>query len=414
MYRGARRTLARFITRSRRLVPGIVGAAVLASAVAVSPAPVAAAGPKVVIVVGPTHSATATYISRAKVIASQARSLGATVTEIYTPHATWSRVKAAAQGANLFVYLGHGNGWPSPYAPFTTDTKDGLGLNPIDGSGTTSPVKYYGEGMIASEIRFAPNAVVLLNHLCYASGSSEPGHAEPTWDVARQRVDNYAAGFLAAGAGAVIADAYRDVSYDVKVLLGPNRNLLDAWKADPQANGHVRAFASARRAGFTNYLDPETKSSDFSRALTTKPTFTTRPPTFAPLTAKTTTSVILRSKPAESGSKVATLATATTVRVIGPLASDGKGRTWAPVQTSSGKKGWIAAWLASFGGSAVPTTNVILRSSPSTSGAKVATVTKGTRVYVTGSRRDAQLRVWLSVKTTTGKTGWMAAWLMRN
>ena len=30
--------------------------------------------------------------------------------EIYSPNATWSKVKAAAQGANVLIYLGHGNG----------------------------------------------------------------------------------------------------------------------------------------------------------------------------------------------------------------------------------------------------------------------------------------------------------------
>ena len=33
----------------------------------------------------------------------------------------------SSQGANLFIYLGHGNGWPSPYGPFERYTKDGLG-----------------------------------------------------------------------------------------------------------------------------------------------------------------------------------------------------------------------------------------------------------------------------------------------
>ena len=50
------------------------------------------------------------------------------------------------------------------------------------------------------DIELAKNAVVLLNHLCYASGNTEPGLPEGTLDQARQRVDNFAAGFIAAGA----------------------------------------------------------------------------------------------------------------------------------------------------------------------------------------------------------------------
>src|SRR5204863_7117093 len=92
----------------------------------------AAAGKKVVIVVGPAGSNTSDYIYNARKLAAQARSYGATVYEIYTPHATWARVKAYAQGANILIYLGHGNGSPSPYGPFNKYTRDGMGLNASD------------------------------------------------------------------------------------------------------------------------------------------------------------------------------------------------------------------------------------------------------------------------------------------
>ena len=68
--------------------------------------------------------------------------------------------------------------------------------------------KYYGEPSIRT-LDFAPNAVVLLFHLCYASGNSEPGEPAPTFARrARPRVDNYGSAFLAAGASAVIADGH--------------------------------------------------------------------------------------------------------------------------------------------------------------------------------------------------------------
>src|SRR5207247_2007085 len=120
-------------------------------------------------------------------------SYGATVYEIYSPHATWSRVRTLSQGANVFIYLGHGNGWPSPYGPFQTYTKDGLGLNASDGSSTN---KYYGEYYVSRYLNFAPNSVVILNRLCYASGNNEWGSGYPTKSTAIKRVDNYGAGFL--------------------------------------------------------------------------------------------------------------------------------------------------------------------------------------------------------------------------
>ena len=49
--------------------------------------------------------------------------------EVYTPNATWSRVRSAVQGANLLIYLGHGNGFPNPYNATLTPLKvDGFGL----------------------------------------------------------------------------------------------------------------------------------------------------------------------------------------------------------------------------------------------------------------------------------------------
>jgi uncharacterized protein YraI len=319
-------------------------------------------------------------------------------------------VSAAAQGAKLFVYLGHGSGYPSPYSnnPLSAN---GMGLNPTLDSGTNSPVKYYGEALIASTIRFAPRAVVLLNHLCYASGSAEPGMSQPSWTVAKERVDNYARGFLKAGAGAVIADAYTDVSYEVRAVL-TGRNILNAWRADPNYNGHERSFA-ASRSGYRNYLDPDRTSSYFYRAVTTSPSFTTATPAApAALKGTTTTSAKLRTKASESASVVTTIAKGATLAVTGHLVRDAKGRTWAPVKTSSGKKGYVAAWLLRFGGTAVPTTNLILRSSPSLTGGRILSIGSGTRVSVVGSRRDSAYRVWLNVKSA-GKTGWIAAWLTR-
>ena len=175
---------------------------------AVPVAPVAAASSvKVVIVVGPVGSSTAHYKEDAAAVAAEARRYTPNVVTLSTPNATWSKVKAAAQGASVLVYLGHGNGWPSVYPPFQTLTKDGLGLDPATGANGTKTV-YYGEGYIADNIRLAPNAVVILYHLCYASGNTEPGMATGTFADARLRVDNYGAGFIGAGARAVFAEGH--------------------------------------------------------------------------------------------------------------------------------------------------------------------------------------------------------------
>lgn len=243
--------------RSRRLtVFALMAALVVSLGAMATPQETRAAGIKVVVVVGPAGSATAEYRSSARTYASIARSYGASVTEIYSPYATWSKVKSALQGAKLLIYLGHGNGWPSPYGPFQRYTKDGLGLNASSGNGNYN-VKYYGEYYVDNYIQMAPNAVVILNRLCYASGNSEWGAANPTKSTAIKRVDNYGAGFLRAGAKVVFAEAINSVSYKIRKLFTSSMNMNNILMTDPSASGaRDFYFTSSRTSWARAHMDP--------------------------------------------------------------------------------------------------------------------------------------------------------------
>ncbi|MDP8904959.1 MAG: hypothetical protein M3N29_06555 [Chloroflexota bacterium] len=221
-----------------------------------TPAPAAATGKKVVIVVGPVGSNTSYFKSVANDAAAQAAKYGAKVIKIYTPNATWARVKYYAQGANVLIYLGHGNGWPSPYPPFQRYTKDGFGLNPKLNNGNTK-VKYWGEYYVAKDINLARNSVVLLMRLCYASGNSEPGRANPTKSVAKQRVDNYGAGFLRTNAKVVFAQGYGKSNHIFYGLYKTNRTMKEIFWSDPsRTRSYSFSFASERTPGTTAILDP--------------------------------------------------------------------------------------------------------------------------------------------------------------
>jgi hypothetical protein len=239
-------------------VAGLAIAIALAGAVgAANPGPASAAGLKVVVIVGPVGSSTSSYITSAKRYAAQARSYGATVVEIYSPNATWSRVKAAAQGAKVIIYLGHGNGSPSPYGAFSKLTKDGFGLNATAYRGNSN-TKYYGEYYVRTAIKLAPNAVVILNRLCYASGNSEWGSPNPTKTVAKQRVDNFGAGFLRAGARAVFADGITSASYVLSGLFRSSRSIGSIFTSSSNFVGtYDFKFASARTPGYTAWMAPK-------------------------------------------------------------------------------------------------------------------------------------------------------------
>jgi flagellar hook assembly protein FlgD len=221
-----------------------------------TPARAAAANPKVAIIVGATGSVTPTYRADANELYAEAIKYTPNVVKVYSPNATWSKVKAAVNGASIIVYLGHGNGWPSPYPndPQYT-TKDGMGLN-----SSTNPsdnvTQYYGEPAMRT-LNPAPNAVVLLFHLCYASGNSEPGLADPSLSVARQRADNYAAGFQAMGAKAVIAIGHSHDPYYISALFTMRESIKDYWKNAPDFHNHVLQYASVRTPGRTELLDPD-------------------------------------------------------------------------------------------------------------------------------------------------------------
>jgi hypothetical protein len=251
----------------------LLATAIVVALGAMAPAAVVAADrpvPRVVLIVGPSGAATDRYRSEARAAADVAREFTSDVTEIYSPNATWPVVRDALQGASLVIYMGHGNGWPSPYRDeLYPPTQNGFGLNPKPGGGDDAH-QYFGEDRIAKDVELASHAVVLLHHLCYASGLSEPGLPEGTLDMAKQRVDNFAAGFIAAGADAVIAEAYSSPSRYVTAILGGHRSVDAIWRSAPNANDHVLSFESGRSRGYLAQMDPASEDSGFERSIVLK------------------------------------------------------------------------------------------------------------------------------------------------
>jgi hypothetical protein len=227
----------------------------------------AAPAPKVVVIVGPVGDATSRYLARGEAAAQEAERYTPNVVRVFSPNATWPAVKRAIQGASMVIYLGHGNGWPSRYRnELYPPTQNGFGLNPVAGAGDDAH-QYFGEGRIAAEVKLAKNAVVLLHHLCYASGNTEPGLPVGTEAEARQRVDNYAAGFIKAGASAVVAEGHLSPAWYVRSILSGQKPIERIWRSSPSANGNAYAFASKRSPGFTAAMDPDRPGQGFYRSL---------------------------------------------------------------------------------------------------------------------------------------------------
>jgi hypothetical protein len=216
------------------------------------------ATPKAVFIVGPEDELTEGNLEEAEEMAQQAELAGMDVRRVFHPHATWDNVLAEVQGASLVAYLGHGYGFPSNTKKLSERWQDGMGLNLYDGS-TTTEVTYYGATPIRESIRLAPHAVVILMHGCYTSGNGLWGTPIPTVDIARERVDNYASGWLAVGAGVVygfqwgtrfnFADALMntDLTAD-ELFMAPQREYV-GW--------NELYFESIRTPGAVGHLDPD-------------------------------------------------------------------------------------------------------------------------------------------------------------
>ena len=232
----------------------------------------AASGPKVVIVVGATHEATASYRSYANLMYAEAIKYTPNVVKVYSPNATWKNVKAAAQGASILIYLGHGSGYPrDDSAVFNPNGHDGMGLNSASNK-SDYVAKYYGESYMANDIRLAKNAVVILSHLCFASGNSMSGDPEPTYAVAEQRIDNFASGFLRAGARTVIADVWNSgVIHYIRSIFTTNQSIGNMWAVSPSNHGHQMPFTPIRNPAYQAVMDPNNWTSGFYRSIVAAP-----------------------------------------------------------------------------------------------------------------------------------------------
>lgn len=276
---GRRRGLPRF---GLTLLAVLIGGSLLAT---LSPTPVAAAGrqPHAVIVLGPSGERMQENREQAQLLARQAERAGMRVTRVFHPRATWQRVRTATQGANLLIYLGHGNGWPSPYAPFQENTKNGFGLDPRSGASAWK-VEWHGGDQIRASLRLAKNAVVILYYACYSAGNSEPGRPTPSRRIAVRRADNYAAAFLneRVGASAVFAFWTTQARDLPQRLMVRGRTMDEVFRIPGAYKGSASGWVGKRdtyhpstRTAFRRiHLDPH-KSWGFVRAVTGRLNMTT-------------------------------------------------------------------------------------------------------------------------------------------
>jgi PKD repeat protein len=210
-----------------------IGFALAASLIlGTGPVRAVATGQKVVVIVGPVGGGSIQdlYLSKGEAIAQAAEALGATAVRVFSPNATYATARAAVNGANIIVYIGHGSGYPNPYsANLQPAWNNGWGLNAIAGvdaydptghghtiGGSHPSMLYCGEAALQGQpkpsfvpasqwcdggaITPAPGFAMVFSNACYAPGAGETEEVAVTSEaVARQRVEYYSRPFLALG-----------------------------------------------------------------------------------------------------------------------------------------------------------------------------------------------------------------------
>jgi hypothetical protein len=164
---------------------------------------------RAVVIVGPIDGPEGDWthkeIRAAELTAAELEGNGVTVSRFYSPTTPWDEIVQAAAGAHFFIYYGHGVSWGGE-----PPVVGGLYLD----NGLAIP-----SAQLQSDLHLAPGAVVML-YACFAAGSSS-SDAAPGIDAAEatRRVAQYAAPFLANGAGLYYADwnftAFRDFTADL-------------------------------------------------------------------------------------------------------------------------------------------------------------------------------------------------------
>jgi putative cell wall-binding protein len=264
-----------------RLGAALLSALVLTAAfAAVLPQPTHAAAKKVAIIVGPTGAQTDSYRDSADAVATAATAAGAEVVKVYSPNATWANVKNAVNGANIIVWMGHGNGFPNPYSTTElTKQVNGWGLNRTttngDGDSWSSTMVYCGErallGTLTSAdgdqwnycggsanndgITPAPGFAMVYAHACYTAGAGEPGEATQTEATYLARAKNFSTPPLRLGAGAYFATTSEQSRLVTAILTSPGTSYGDIFRSTRAFSASaLRTFAHADVAGASVWL----------------------------------------------------------------------------------------------------------------------------------------------------------------
>ena len=187
---------------------------------------------------GDSGPATAIEVANMRLAANVLRNNNVQVYEFYPPSGNWDQIKSAANGAHFFLYRGHGIYYGNIQHP------DQVGGISIGGT-------IYSSDVIRSDIKLAPNAIIML-YGCYVSGSSGDDRFSITSSEAQWRVNQYSDPFFDLGAAGYYANWFGDAFAKFLEYLFQGKTLGDAYKSYADYNAantelHSLAVPSRKR-----------------------------------------------------------------------------------------------------------------------------------------------------------------------
>lgn len=335
---------------------------------------------------GDSGPATTAEVASMRLAATVLRNNNVQVVEFYPPNGNWDQIKSAANGAHFFLYRGHGIFYGDIQHP------DQVGGISIGGT-------IYSSDVIRSDIKLAPNAIIML-YGCYVAGSSGDDRFSITSSEAQWRVNQYSDPFFDLGAAGYYANWFGDAFAKFLEYLFQGKTLGDAYKSYADYNAantelHSLAYHPGNvlwmeRESWRNYpvpapqyantfaghpdktlMDlflPDLKVSSNSIALMVTPSYST-----------TSRSVQVTSDPAKTFNWAATMPTTNWAALTQASGTSGSSFT---VQIASGQP--LGKYTTTV---QVSPTDSILNESPQTATVNLIVVSTIHRVYLPAVRR---------------------------
>lgn len=144
---------------------------------------------KAVLVVGPQEEGTGDAIRSMDEIADYLTTKGISVQRFYDTRSEWNKIIASAQGANIFIYSGHGSNMG------VKGRVGGLCLTTMIAS-----------EKIVSDLKLHKNALVVFKSVCNGAGSSASDNGDIGVEEAVKRVSDYSTPFFKIGASCYYAN----------------------------------------------------------------------------------------------------------------------------------------------------------------------------------------------------------------